>query len=194
MEHPLLSWKTISSERIADCKVFSVTHIRSRWVSGGQKDVHNFYLLHPCNWVNVIPVTQDRKVVMVEQFRHGIETVTLEIPGGSVDPEDASWQAAAARELLEETGFVSDDWVRVGFNHPNPALQSNICETYLARNVRQIQQPRFDESSSERISLRLVPLDDIPELIRSGTISHALVIVAFYLLQLHDDGKELFAY
>lgn len=126
---------------------------------------------------------------MVEQFRHGIEHVTLEIPGGMVDPEDASSLEASTRELREETGYVSSDWLFLGQYHPNPAMQSNICDTFLARNVLQVEQPRFDHSETELISLRLVPIYRIPELIKLGVVTHALVIVAFHLLALHADGK-----
>lgn len=188
-----LSWTTVSSERIADCKVFSVTEKKSTQTTGHKEGVHNFYVLHPDTWVNVIPVTDDGHVVMVEQFRHGLERVTLEIPGGSVDRSDRSSAVAAQRELLEETGYVSDNWLLIGSNHPNPAIQSNICDTYLARGVRQIEKPTFAGSGTELIAIRLVPIRDIPVLIKSGIITHALVIVAFYFLQLSEEGRALLA-
>ncbi len=174
-------WKTISSETIAECKVFSVN--RKICVStAGREQPHNFYVLHPHNWVNVIPITEDRQVVMVEQFRHGTGRVTLEIPGGMIDPEDESSAHAAARELLEETGYVANELIHIGRNHPNPALQSNYCETFLAPAVKQMQHPCFE--GTEYIELKLVPITEIPELIRSGSITSALVIVAFHYLQL----------
>lgn len=176
-------WKTISSETIAECKVFSVN--RKICVSAaGREQPHNFYVLHPRNWVNVIPVTSDGEVVLVEQFRHGTGRVTLEIPGGMIDPEDQSPAHAGARELLEETGYVADELIHVGRNHPNPALQSNYCDTFFAPAVKQVEQPRFE--SAEYIELRLVPLSEIPNLIRNGSITSALVIVAFHYLHLHQ--------
>ena len=192
MEHSLLSWRKVSTELVADCKVFSVNRNHSCLENGTSDSLHSFYVLHPHNWVNVIPITPFGEIVMVEQYRHGIEHVTLEIPGGMVDPTDSSSAEAGVRELLEETGYISDDWKFIGRNHPNPAIQSNICDTYLARNVRQIEQPSFDSSGTELISLRLVPLDRIPELIKEGVITHALVIVAFHLLQLHEFGTALY--
>jgi ADP-ribose pyrophosphatase len=174
-------WKTISSEKIADCKVFSVN--RNICVStAGREQPHNFYVLHPNNWVNVIPVTEDGQVVLVEQFRHGTGRVTLEIPGGMIDPEDESSAHAAARELLEETGYRAHELIHIGRNHPNPAIQSNYCDTFLATAARQIEKPRFE--GTEYIELRLVGLHEVPELIRSGSITSALVIVAFHYLQL----------
>ena len=175
-------WKTISTETIADCKVFSVNRNICESPAGRHQS-HNFYVLHPHNWVNVIPITHDQQVVLVEQFRHGTGNITLEIPGGMIDPEDASSADAAARELLEETGYVAEKLVHLGRNHPNPAIQSNYCETFLAPLVHQIEQPRFE--STEYIELKLVPLREIPNLIQSGSITSALVIVAFHYLHLY---------
>lgn len=191
MDETFLEWQRVSSEKLVDCKVFSVNHNRSRLPSKLEKGVRSFYVLHPHNWVNIIPVTSEKKVVMVEQFRHGIERVTLEIPGGEVDATDANTGAAASRELLEETGYVSDELILLGSNHPNPAIQSNICDTYLALNTRQESQPDFDGNGTELISIKHVPLEDIPVLIRNGIITHSLVLVAFYMLQLHEVGREL---
>lgn len=189
MDNSTLMWRTVSTELVADCKVFSVNRNNSRRAQDDSEQLHSFYVLHPHNWINVIPVTAAGEVVMVEQYRHGIGHVTLEIPGGMVDATDFSPVDAAVRELLEETGYVSDDWVSLGRIHPNPAIQSNVCDTYLARNARQIEQPSFDGTGTEMINLRLVPLEQIPELLKAGVITHALVIVAFHLLQLNDDAK-----
>ncbi|MBY0546891.1 MAG: NUDIX hydrolase [Candidatus Obscuribacterales bacterium] len=176
------TWKTISTEQIADCKVFSVN--RNFCVSTeGREQAHNFYVLHPHNWVNVIPVTEDGQVVLVEQFRHGTGEFTLEIPGGMIDPEDLSPAHAAERELFEETGFVADTLVHIGRNHPNPAIQSNFCDTFFAPEAKQIAQPKFE--GTEYIELKLVPLQEIPALIQARSITSALVIVAFHYLDLH---------
>ena len=131
------NWETIKSEQLIDCRVFSVN--RTLAAPGGSQDrAHNFYVLHPNNWVNVIAIDQNDQVVLIEQFRHGIGTLTLEIPGGMVDAEDPSAKHAAARELLEETGYAARDLVHIGRNHPNPAIQSNYCDTFLALNVERL--------------------------------------------------------
>lgn len=178
-----LSWQKIASEKIAECKVFSVHRNLSQRFRDEEKKLHNFFVFHPSNWVNVIPVTPDNQVVLIEQFRHGIEQVTLEIPGGMVDPEDTNSEHAARRELLEETGYTSDEVIFLGRNHPNPAIQSNVCDTYLARNVRQVETPMF--FGTEEVSVTLMPLAKIPSLIKSGLLTHSLGIAAFHLLQLH---------
>jgi 8-oxo-dGTP pyrophosphatase MutT (NUDIX family) len=115
---------------------------------------------------------------MIHQYRHGTAEVTLEIPGGMVDDHEVDPAAAVRRVLLEETGYAAEEIIHIGTVHPNPAFLDNQCHTYLARNVRW-QQP-LELDGSEDIAVELVPLVDVPELIRNGRITHALVVAAFY--------------
>jgi len=177
--HP---WKNIKSEKIADCRVFTVHKKLSSKPFGAAERTRDFYVFDSGDWVNIIPVTSDGKVILIEQFRHGTEGFTLEIPGGGVDPEDPSAVYAAERELLEETGYVAESLTFLGESHPNPAIQNNRCYTFLANNVSWVQKPEF--KGTEEIAIRLVPLNEVPELISKGVITHALVLVAFYWLQL----------
>ena len=97
MPQTRLAWKRLTSEKIADCKVFSVTRHISQQVGLRGERVSDFYVLKPNDWVNVIAITADGHVVMVEQYRHGVESVTLEIPGGTMDDLDQSPLEAAQR-------------------------------------------------------------------------------------------------
>ncbi len=148
---------------------------------------HDFYIIESQDWINIIPVTPDRRVALVRQYRHGSREITLEIPGGLVDPGEDS-EGAARRELLEETGYRSEEWIKVGEVNPNPAIFSNRCHTYLARNVKKIGPPSFDQT--EEIETVLVPISDLPELIRTGKIDHAIVISAFSLFFLSRFSKD----
>lgn len=185
-EREILPWQKIETHRIAECKVFSVHRNRSLMPTASEEKAYDFYVLHPSNWVNVIPITARGEVVFIEQYRHGIEQITLEIPGGAIDAADSSSAEAAARELFEETGFVSDNFVFLGRNHPNPAMQSNYCDTFLALDARRICVPRFE--GTEDIALKLIGLDEVPHVIKSGAITHALVLVAFYQFQLYQSS------
>lgn len=176
-----MHWEVLEKSRIADCRVFSVHEMRSQNVARHADKQYSFYVLDCPNWVNIIPVTPEGNVILIEQFRHGLGEVVLEIPGGMVD-EGEEPGATAARELQEETGFAAEEIVYLGFNHPNPAIQGNRCFSYLARNVKKVSQPHFD--TTEHIVTREVPLVQIPQLIADGTISHALVITAFHMLDL----------
>lgn len=183
-----LVWKIEESEQIEDCRVFTVHRNRASIVRDGKKRSHDFFYIDSNDWVNVIPVTAAGEVVLIEQYRAGIDAVTLEIPGGTVDATDTSSREAGMRELMEETGYAAEEFIFLGRTHPNPAIQSNSCDTYLATNVKRLEQPRFD--GTEEIVLRIVPLLTVPTLIRDSSITHALVIVAFHYLDLFKQNPD----
>lgn len=139
----------------------------------------DFVVIESADWVNVVPLTESGEVVLVRQYRHGVRERTLEIPGGMVDPGESPTQAAA-RELREETGYAPARVRELGMVTPNPAIQSNLCHTFLAEAVEPVGPPQPDPH--ERIEVCRVPLADIPVLIRSGSISHSLVVAAFGLM------------
>lgn len=134
------------------------------------------------NWVNIIPLLPDGRVVMVRQWRYGVESQTLEIPGGMIDPGEVE-KAGAERELLEETGYRGRTWRRIGEVQPNPAIQNNITGTWLVEDLVRIGEPEGD--GQEEIELELIPLEEIPAKIAGGEIRHSLVIAAFYFLQMN---------
>jgi 8-oxo-dGTP pyrophosphatase MutT (NUDIX family) len=170
-------WDILSSTLDKSYRVFSLRTDCARSPRTGE--AHDFYVIESSDWVNVIPVTPDNRVVLIEQYRHGTRDITLEIPGGLIESSESP-QEAAGRELREETGFHEGEMVPLGWVHPNPAIQGNRCYTFLARNVVAASDQMLDEK--EDISIRLYPLDEIAALIRSGAISHALIIAAFYRL------------
>ncbi len=138
-----------------------------------------FYCLDAPDWINVIPLTLDGNVVLLRQYRFGVEAFTLEIPGGMCDPGESP-RAAAARELREEAGCEAAELIDLGWVHPNPAIQGNRCHTFLAQGAVRVGPPEPGEH--EAFELIETPLSTIPDLIRSSAISHALVITAFHLL------------
>jgi 8-oxo-dGTP pyrophosphatase MutT (NUDIX family) len=165
-------WKVVESREIADCRVFKVREDLSE--SQGKRAA--FFVVENPDWVNVVALTADHRVVLIEQFRHGAGQVTVEIPGGMIDNlEDP--ETAARRELLEETGYTSGNWVYLGTSWPNPAIQSNVIHHYLAVNAERTADVMFDEHES--VATRLAHINEIPDLIRNGTIRHSLVVAAF---------------
>ena len=171
-------WQRLQRQLTGDFRIFNLFTDTSRSPVTGNE--HRFFVLSTGDWVNVIPLTPDNQVVMVRQFRHGVEQVTLEIPGGMVDKEDGDAAAAAHRELLEETGYQAEAYIHIGTVASNPAILDNHTHTYLAKNVRPVTSQRLD--GTEDIAIELVPLADIAEMIRCGRITHALVVAAFYHL------------
>jgi ADP-ribose pyrophosphatase len=171
----LKPWTIISSHVDQSYRVFTLRHDRAR--SPRTHQTHDFYILESPAWVNIIPLTAENNVVLIRQYRLGIRDIALEIPGGLVEDSDSP-EEAARRELWEETGYRAETMIPLGFVHPNPAIQNNRCYTFLARNAQPTGRRNQDER--EDIEVVMKPLSDIPRLIREGTITHALVIAAFY--------------
>jgi 8-oxo-dGTP pyrophosphatase MutT (NUDIX family) len=178
-----LAWRRERSERVADCRVFQV---RRDWSADPRgRGEHDFYVIEAPDWVNVIPVTKSGEVVLIELYRHGSGEVSLEIPGGMVDPGEEP-RETAARELLEETGYEAREVVPLGRMRPNPAIQDNWLHTFLARDVERRGEP--SDAGTEQTRVRLVPAERIPALIAAGEITHSLVVAGFHLLGLSEAG------
>ena len=169
-------WPKLSSQPRGKFTVFSVREDRK--VSPRTGHEHDFYVLDCADWVNVIAVTPDQQLVMVEQFRHGSEAVELEIPGGVMDGHETDPVATAVRELREETGYEGRNARRLGAIRPNPAIMSNTCHTVLIEDCRLAHPVEFDHG--EDIVTRLLPADEAVRLAATGKIRHSLVVVGLF--------------
>jgi ADP-ribose pyrophosphatase len=178
-------WEKLGSQPAGDFRIFTIR--RDRKVSPRTGQPHEFYVIDCVNWVNVVALTPDRQVVMVEQYRHGSNTVELEIPGGMMDSHDASPEAAAMRELREETGYAGENARIIGQVYPNPAIMSNTCYTVMIENCRCEHPVEFDHG--EDLLTRLLPEDELSPLVASGKIKHSLVAVALFHFDLLRRGE-----
>jgi 8-oxo-dGTP pyrophosphatase MutT (NUDIX family) len=176
-------WPVIASRLLHDFRIFRLRE--DRCVSPRTGVAHDFFVIEAPDWINVVALTATGRVVLIRQHRMGTGVVTLEIPGGMIDPGESPL-AAAARELREETGYVAERWTSLGSIDPNPAIQTNRCYTYLAEGCRLAGDPELDEK--EDIGVEEADLDAIPALLADGTITHALVGIAFQKLDLHRRG------
>ena len=180
MSGELKPWKKLGSKPAGDFRIFTIR--TDRVVSPRTQQAHDVYVIDCVNWVNVIALTPERGLVMIEQYRHGSASVELEIPGGMMDPADASPVAAAVRELREETGYEGEKPRIIGQVLPNPAIMSNVCFTVLVENCRCVHPLQFDHG--EDLVTRLVPLAEIPGLVATGKVRHSLVVAALYYFEL----------
>jgi ADP-ribose pyrophosphatase len=170
-------WQRLSAEIVGEHEVFRVRRDRARSPRTG--DVHTRYVLEAPDWVNVVPFTEDGRVILVEQYRHGAGVVTLEFPAGVVN-EGEDPVAAGARELEEETGFRPRRCEAVAATWPNPALSGN--RLHVVRAVGCVQTGARDQDPGEDVRVVLLAEEEVWRLIESGRIDHALSIVAWTLL------------
>ncbi len=173
-------WQRLRSEPHATTRIFDVT--RAVYQHPDRAKEQDFFVINAPDWVNVIALTPEQQLVLVRQFRYGIDDFSLEIPGGVIDAgEDCV--AAGLRELREETGYIGERARLLGSVHPNPAMQSNRCHLVLVENVR--REAKLDWDPDEEFEIMTKPVDDVFNLAYSGGITHAMVLDALLLFTPH---------
>lgn len=180
---PKLTWERLNRREDRKYDLFSVNIERCRSPRTGKE--HDFQTLSSPEWVAVIPVTRDRQVVMVRQYRHGSHRLSLEPPGGLVK-EGLTPEQAGREELEEETGYQAPHMELLGAMYPVPALFSNRFHVFLAENVEPTGQ--FNPDETEDVETVLMPEDRVRDAIRSGEIDSGVMIAALHLFLDRLDG------
>ena len=178
-------WRTLSSERLVQDRWINLR--ADRCVTPGGREIAPYYVLEYRDWVHVAALTEDDQLVLVEQYRHGVGTTCLELPGGMIDAADADPVAAARRELAEETGFAGKDWQLVSSLFPNPATQTNRIHAVLATGCRCVGEPTL-EDGEEGLRVRCVPVADLLRDLQAGVLQQAMH-VGILLLALSAAGR-----
>ena len=135
-------------------------------------EIPDYYVYEYPNWVNVIAVTEDDQVVIIQQYRHGLGESIYEIPAGVCDDTDKDPMESAQRELLEETGYGGGDWNLLMAVSPNPGTNTNMCYCFLATNVRKVSEQHLE--STEDIEVTLMPKDKVKDLLSSDSFKQAM--------------------
>jgi ADP-ribose pyrophosphatase len=173
-EPALKKWNVVSREQVGSYRIFHVN--KTAMTDGEGKPRGDFFTFTCPDWCNVLAITEKDELVLIWQYRFGIDGMSLEIPGGVIDPGETPI-ASARRELLEETGYASEQPVEPFLVlEPNPANQTNLVHTFLVRGARKVADTKFDEH--EELELALLPLAKLGALLDSGQVKHALVFSA----------------
>lgn len=176
-------WRRLKSEILHDAGIFRLR--RDAYEHEG-RPTRPFYVLESNAWINVVPLTPSGEIVLVRQYRHGIEEETLEVPGGLVDPMDKDPAAAAVRELLEETGHAGAPPELLGTVSSNPAILTNRTWCYLVRDAQPVAQP--DPDPHEDVTVEIHPKERVREMVLKGEIHHSLSACALLLFFLRSDA------
>ena len=174
-------WTRVATKVLLDLRIMKVQEVTA--ISPKTGNEHGFFVLDTVDWVNVLPITADQEVVFVRQYRHGSDDLSLQIPGGMVDPGEAPI-VSAARECLEESGFRASDLKSLGVLNPNPAVFNNQLHTFVAEDV--VIEADIQNTATEQTEVVLVPVADLTSYLLDGRIDHALVAATLWrYLYLH---------
>jgi 8-oxo-dGTP pyrophosphatase MutT (NUDIX family) len=173
-------WKVLTREYLAREPWYTVRVDRVQLPSGNV--IPKYWISEYPPWVNVVALTDTDDVVLIRQYRHGIEKVAYEIPAGTTDPGDTSLEEAARRELREETGYGGGRWSLLATLSANPALQNNLTTTFLAEGVTRLGDAELE--AGEDITVRLTPLADLQRLIDTGGFIQALHVAPLLMVLL----------
>jgi len=172
-----MNWLTVSSDYLFKDMWFTVRRDTCQRPDG--KIVTPYYVYEFPNWVCALAITEEGKVVLERQYRHGIGETAFELPGGCVDPEDATLESAIARELKEETGYVFSEYQYLGKTCANPSTNNNWMHIFLATGGKRNSNQDLDEN--EDIEIHLFSIDELKNLIDQGKIIQSMHVTACYL-------------
>lgn len=170
--------RTLASTRVLDLRAVQYFH-------EGRSTGRDFVVIAAPDWVNVVAVDPQGRLVLVRQFRHGVDEFSLELPGGVIEGGETPVEAAL-RELREETGYVAAQGRVLGWVHPNPAIQNNRCHFVLAEGVVRSSKTAWDQD--EEIEVSTAPAAEVLAWARQGRITHSLVLCALFHYQAWADA------
>lgn len=165
-------WKKLRSEKGENLRIAKVRF--DTWKNPRNGVELKATVLETPDWVNIVALTPEGKILVVKQFRLGTEAVTTETPAGVMEKGEDP-QVAAIRELAEETGYTTDNWTYLGWVEPNPAYQDNHCHQFLAKNVVRTQEVNQDDG--EDVEFCEMTLEEVKEEIKVGRTRNSLSLL-----------------
>ncbi len=147
-------------------------------VTSSGHEIEEFHVVDTRNWVAVLALTDDNRVVLVEQYRHGLGRISLELPAGVIDSGETP-QQTAERELREETGYVADEWQLLSDVSTEPSRHTTRAVFFFASRARRVGEPTLE--ASEDIRVKLLEAGALLEEVDRGGIQHGVHIGAILL-------------
>ncbi len=171
-----MKWKLLSSDYLFKDLWFTVRRDKCERPDG--KLIDPYYVYEFPDWVTAVAITEDGKFIFEKQYRHAIGLTLMEIPGGCVDPEDASLEGAVSRELLEETGYSFSSFQYLGKTSANPSTHNNWMHYFLATGGRKVADQALD--ANEEIEIHLFELEEVKSMLRQGEIMQSMHATALF--------------
>jgi len=177
-------WNEENRKIIHTCPVFSVTE---RFCRSPDNVVRAFTVLETRDWAIVIPLLENGEFVMVRQWRPGAGDLSLEFPGGVCNDNEKT-EDAAARELMEETGYSAGKLIKLGVFNPNPAIMSNKVHFFLAEDLKGSGKQKLDDD--EFVNVETKPMIEVIDNMGKPPYIHALMGTALALFHQHIKKPE----
>lgn len=171
----ILKWQKLSSRYLVKEKWATLRVDTCKLQNGTVKD--DYFVLEYPDWANAIALTAGNKIIMVRQYRHAGDIISLEVPGGVIDPGEEP-EAGVLRELREETGYSFDHCELIATLYPNPATSNNRTFTYFLTGGVKMQDQELDEH--EILNVELYTVDEVKELLKTNQIDQALHAAALF--------------
>ena len=175
----LTSWEVLSSDELFSHPYFRFR--KDRCALPDERIMPAYYVMEFIDWANVVALTDDGKIVLVNQYRHAAKRRFYEFPGGTLDPDnkDETPESAARRERMEETGYGVSRLTYLGHHYPNPGLQDNRMHVFLGTGCRKVAEPKLD--TYEDLEVELVDVQDFLQCIEQGRPMHSLMMASLTL-------------
>lgn len=175
-----MAWKTKTKSPLFQSNFLTVNE---ELQINEKNESHSFFTIDTSDWVSVFAITPKVELICIKVFRHGTKSEETEVPAGIVEKSDETSLHSAMRELEEETGYTSQEWMEIGTFFPNPAFMTNKCSVFFARNAEKSGTLHLDDN--EAVETILMPIKKFEELIKSNQIKNAMTLAGFQIFKLY---------